>query len=121
MSLCVFFSFFFFLVFGLLWDWSWFLLFGSFWVVICVLDVGVGPVTIADQAAEEAMVSIILGSFPAHAMYVKYMNRRLGSSDDAVAVFRFAFLKYRFGFEVQGEEWGFDFDYRLTVCGEMYD
>ncbi|XP_030549537.1 bifunctional phosphatase IMPL2, chloroplastic [Rhodamnia argentea] len=27
------------------------------------------PVTIADQAAEEAMVSIILGSFPAHAIY----------------------------------------------------
>ncbi|KAK3420973.1 hypothetical protein EUGRSUZ_G01697 [Eucalyptus grandis] len=27
------------------------------------------PVTIADQAAEEAMVAIILGSFPAHAIY----------------------------------------------------
>ena len=33
-----------------------------------LLDSLAGPVTIADQSAEESMVSIILEKFPSHAM-----------------------------------------------------
>jgi inositol-phosphate phosphatase/L-galactose 1-phosphate phosphatase/histidinol-phosphatase len=32
------------------------------------IQYGPGPVTIADREAEEAMVSVILKSFPTHAM-----------------------------------------------------
>jgi fructose-1,6-bisphosphatase/inositol monophosphatase family enzyme len=42
-------------------------------VVLCLwpdgfFEIGPGPVTIADREAEEAMVSVILESFPTHAM-----------------------------------------------------
>lgn len=36
-----------------------------FW---CLINFVTGPVTIADKAAEEAMISIILENFPSHAM-----------------------------------------------------
>jgi fructose-1,6-bisphosphatase/inositol monophosphatase family enzyme len=42
-------------------------------VVLCLwpdgfFEIDPGPVTIADREAEEAMVSVILESFPTHAM-----------------------------------------------------
>lgn len=39
-------------------------------LVLGLFSASTGPVTVADQAAEESMVSVILENFPSHAMLV---------------------------------------------------